>query len=89
MAENYGGSYRMAEASAESTKLLGFVLKHQSVFEAIKRAADDPTNDNVEDMQRAIMFLVQRERSDARQSIWVPLALALPIILAALKYLWR
>ena len=34
----------------ESAKLLGFVLKHQETFAAIKVAGDDPTDENIEDM---------------------------------------
>ena len=52
-----------------SAKLLNFVLSHQFVFEAIKRAHDEPTDENITDMQEAIQNMVENERSDAYQTL--------------------
>jgi hypothetical protein len=38
--------HRIPTKSA-TAPVLGFVLEHQSVFEAIKRALDDPSEDNI------------------------------------------
>jgi hypothetical protein len=66
-------------AAYDSAQLLGFVLKNQFVFEAIKRAHDEPTDENIEEMQREIAMLVARERADVRDQffIWAVIRLAL------------
>ena len=72
----------------DSKNLLGFVLKNQFVFEAIKRAKDDPSGDNIEDMQRAIAMLVARERADVRDKFFIYGVIGSPFILAGFKYLF-
>jgi hypothetical protein len=55
-------------------QLLNFVLSHQFAFQAIKRAIDEPTDENITDMQAAIQNMVENERSDARQTLIIWLA---------------
>jgi hypothetical protein len=67
-------------------ELLDFVVTHQAVFEAIKRAGDDPSEYNILSAQRSIKMLAESERWVGRGDVLGLLILGSPL-LVGLQYL--